>query len=117
MQLIRNMVDFGLDPQSALDAPRWFVQDVDNYQVTSAVGLSKVLLERGYGGEHDGGPAGDSGQTVMDALIARGHIVEMADGFKRETYGRGQIIVRDPVTGSLCAGSDPRADGCAIPVV
>jgi len=117
VQLIRNLVDFGLDPQRALDAPRWFVQDVDKYQVTSSVGLSSVLLERGYGGEHDGGPVGDSGETVMNALIERGHAVKMGDGYKREIYGRGQIIVRDPATGILSAGSDPRADGCAIPVL
>ena len=28
--------------------------------------------------------------------------------------GKGQIIARDPQTGVLWAGSDPRADGCAI---
>ena len=29
-------------------------------------------------------------------------------------FGRGQIILRDPETGVLCGGSDPRADGCAM---
>ena len=30
------------------------------------------------------------------------------------SVGKGQIIVRDPETGVLWAGSDPRSDGCAI---
>ena len=28
-------------------------------------------------------------------------------------FGGGQIIQRDPASGVLCGGSDPRADGCA----
>ena len=32
----------------------------------------------------------------------------------RALFGRGQIILRDPATGVLCGGSDPRADGCAM---
>jgi len=35
-------------------------------------------------------------------------------GHERAIFGRGQIILRDPETGVLCAGSDPRADGCAM---
>jgi len=41
----------------------------------------------------------------------------LISGMARATFGRGQIILRDPRTGVLCAGSDPRADGCAVPQV
>jgi len=32
----------------------------------------------------------------------------------RGVFGGGQIIMRDPQTGVLKAGSDPRKDGCAV---
>ena len=35
-------------------------------------------------------------------------------GHEREVFGRAQIITRDRMTGILCAGSDGRADGCAL---
>ena len=59
-------------------------------------------------GIEDGVP----GATV-DTLRARGHEVDVAAGWRRITFGRGQIIRREP-DGVLWAGSDPRADGCAM---
>jgi gamma-glutamyltranspeptidase / glutathione hydrolase len=43
-----------------------------------------------------------------------GHPVTVTSGHERAVFGRGQIILRDPATGVLCGGSDPRADGCAM---
>ncbi|CAI5743386.1 unnamed protein product [Peronospora destructor] len=43
-----------------------------------------------------------------------GHDIHEVTGLERSIFGRGQIILRDPKTGVLCAGSDGRADGCAI---
>lgn len=51
---------------------------------------------------------------VVARLAAMGHPVEMVSGYERALFGRGQIITRDPQTGVLCGGSDPRADGCAL---
>ena len=49
------------------------------------------------------------------ALLAQlGHNVVPVGGYARAGFGRGQIIRRDPETGVLCAGSDPRADGQAV---
>jgi gamma-glutamyltranspeptidase/glutathione hydrolase len=45
-----------------------------------------------------------------------GHPVyaQAVGGYDRSLFGRGQVILRDAETGILCAGSDPRADGCAM---
>jgi gamma-glutamyltranspeptidase/glutathione hydrolase len=85
VQLVMSTVDDGLDPQAALDAPRWYWH----------AGLD-VLAESGIG---------------ADALRRRGHRVTVDDG--AGTYGFGQAIWRLP-GGGYVAGSEPRADGCAI---
>ena len=52
---------------------------------------------------------------TISALAQLGHPVRPASGALRSTVvGQGQIIVRDPTTGVLWGGSDPRGDGCAI---
>ena len=90
VQLVNNLVDFGLDVQSALDFPRFRL-----HRDTT------VTLE-------DGHPAG-----VKSDLASRGHILthSIADSTK---FGGGQIIAVDTDNKVLLGGSDPRKDGCAI---
>ncbi|MBW6153139.1 hypothetical protein KZ844_25650, partial [Pseudomonas aeruginosa] len=38
----------------------------------------------------------------------RGHQVEIA--YDSTSYGRGQIVLRDPASGVLCGGTEPRTD-------
>jgi gamma-glutamyltranspeptidase/glutathione hydrolase len=87
-QMVVNMVDYALNPQASLDAPRWQWQQGRT-----------VLVE-------DGVP-----RPIVDGLALRGHNVEVepTDG----GFGRGQIIQRLP-DGVLVAASDQRADGCAV---
>ncbi|WP_274365472.1 gamma-glutamyltransferase family protein [Paenibacillus thermotolerans] len=87
MQVVMNMIDFGLNPQAALDAPRW--QWVD--------GLT-VELEHGVP------------ESVALALSRRGHNIRRALG--SGGFGRGQIIVRGE-GGVLIGGVEPRADSAA----
>ncbi len=94
VQVIVGMVNDDLDPQAALDRPRLCLEE-------GRPGAS-VALEEGI-------PL-----PVMAALALMGHTVRPVVGFERSLFGRGQIITRDPATGVLCAGSDPRADGCAM---
>ncbi len=94
VQVLSALVDDGLDPQSALDLPRFCI-DVEESG-------GRVALE-------DGIPA-----HVISDLEKMGHPVYAVSGFDRSLFGRGQVILRDPQTGILCAGSDPRADGCAM---
>jgi gamma-glutamyltranspeptidase/glutathione hydrolase len=94
MQVVTALVDDGLDPQSALDRPRFCLQD----------------------GEVDGGVSLEDGipLEVMSTLAHMGHPVTPESGLQRSIFGRGQVILRDAKTGVLCSGSDPRADGCVM---
>lgn len=49
-----------------------------------------------------------------NAADERGHPIRLVSGWERALFGRGQVIQRDPRSGVLCGGSDPRADGCAM---
>ena len=84
--LITGMVDFGLDPQAALDAPR-------SMAYPGPVELESALL----------------GETARQ-LAALGHeVVPTATG-----HGGGQAIMIDRARGVLIGGSDPRKDGFAM---
>lgn len=94
VQVVVGMADDGLDPQAALDRPRFCLQ-------TAEAG-AELLLEEGT-------PEG-----VPEELARRGHRLRAGiSGYERAVFGRGQIIRRDPDTGVLWGGSDGRADGCA----
>ena len=65
--------------------------------------VCSVLLEEGFG------------QEAVQQLQRMGHLVRPGiSGASREAFGRGQIIRRNPQTGVLMGGSDPRADGQAL---
>jgi gamma-glutamyltranspeptidase/glutathione hydrolase len=51
---------------------------------------------------------------TMSQLASMGHEIVPASGWNRIIFGKGQIIHRNPKNSVLTAGSDPRADGCAI---
>ncbi|MGE5140335.1 MAG: gamma-glutamyltransferase [Rudaea sp.] len=94
VQVLVGMIDDGLDPQEALDRPR--------FCLTDASPSSRVELEEGM-----------PFRTIA-RLAEMGHDVVPVTGYARAGFGRGQIIRRDPETGVLCGGSDPRADGQAV---
>jgi gamma-glutamyltranspeptidase/glutathione hydrolase len=87
----------GLDPQSALDLPRFCIMD--------GTAGGRVALEKGI-----------PERTVAD-LGSRGHDILRVCGWERALFGRGQIILREAETGVLVGGSDPRSDGCAMVLV
>ncbi|MBI5029738.1 MAG: gamma-glutamyltransferase [Chloroflexi bacterium] len=93
VQVVVGMIDDELDPQEALDRPRFCLSEANPQ--------STVQLE-------DGIP-----KETMDELALLGHHVIPVSGYSRATFGRGQIIRRER-DGTLWGGSDPRADGCAI---
>jgi gamma-glutamyltranspeptidase/glutathione hydrolase len=92
LQVLVNLVDYGLDPQAALDAPRFRVDER---------GGPEVAIESGV-------PL-----ATRKALTAMSHQVRAEPNFEMG-FGGGQVIAVDPETGALWAGSDPRKDGCAV---
>jgi gamma-glutamyltranspeptidase/glutathione hydrolase len=95
VQVAVGLLDDALDPQAALDRPRFYA-DV-------RPGMTGTLhLE-------DGLP-----HALYEGLAERGHqVASRVSGHARAMFGRGQVIERRP-DGVLIAGSDPRADGCAM---
>jgi gamma-glutamyltranspeptidase/glutathione hydrolase len=87
LQVVLGLEDLGLNPQAALDAPRW-----------QWVRGKQVLLEPSLP------------QHVVQGLIDRGHQVVIQP--EAGLFGRGQIILRHDQ--SLIAASEPRADGQAL---
>jgi gamma-glutamyltranspeptidase/glutathione hydrolase len=90
-QVISAMVDDDLNPQEALDRSRFCLLDGN--------GNSVVGLEEGI-------PL-----ATMARLAELGHAIQPITGRMRATFGTGQIIRRDPDSGVLYGGSDPRKDG------
>lgn len=88
-RLVSNILDFGMDPQSAIDAPRSFAGPFS--------GRDLLRLETGYA------------QSVFDDLTSRGHQVDWSE----EPLGGAQAIWLHP-SGVLEGASDPRKDGCAL---
>jgi gamma-glutamyltranspeptidase/glutathione hydrolase len=84
--VLSNWLDFGMDLQEAIDAPRF------------QPGGGVVALERPIP------------QEVLKALQQRGHVV----GRTELSLGGAQAIYVDARNGVLSAGSDPRKDGCAL---
>ena len=96
LQVAQNMFLDHMDPQSALDAPRFCILPESTSQ--------EIALEEGI-------PL-----KTMSTLAGMGHTVKPISGMSRALFGRGQIILRND-DGTLTAGSDPRADGCAMTLI
>ncbi len=87
LQLVCNLVEFNMDIQTALEAPRFRVLDD-----------SRIMLEAGMP------------MSVQAALAQRGQHIVPGGSF----FGGGQAIFVHPQCNTLIAGSDPRRDGCAV---
>jgi gamma-glutamyltranspeptidase/glutathione hydrolase len=86
LQVVVNIADYGMNPQAALDAPRW-----------RFISGKSVLFEETVS------------QFIVEALAERGHDIQAnTQGWH---FGKGQIILRHD--GALVAASEPRADGIA----
>jgi len=84
-RFVSNLVDFGMTPQAAIDAPRSFADG------------SVLNVERGYSSD------------VRQTLAELGHTVQVPEV---PLGGAQTILLRED--GVLEGGSDPRKDGCAL---
>lgn len=86
VQVVMNTLDFRLHPQAALDAARWQWMKEKTVEV------------------EDRFP-----HHLAEELAARGHEINIQ--LEPNSFGRGQIIWRDPESGVLVGGSESRTDG------
>ena len=98
LQLISALIDGGLDAQLATEAPRWQVwPGTDPHDRPNPCRLQAEAR---------------LGETTLAGLEAKGHRVERLAPWGGQ--GAAQIIARDPATGVLIGGSDPRVEGLAL---
>jgi gamma-glutamyltranspeptidase/glutathione hydrolase len=98
LQLLNGLLDFGLDLQSAMEAPRWAHGAPGGRYPASA-----LVLE------------GRFSPSVAQELAARGHEVMLADAVD-QVMGTAQTILVDQARGCFIGASDPRGDGVALAV-
>lgn len=97
-QIVVNMIDYGLDAQSAGDAPRWRHEGGCEPEGGCKPGLGRVALESGYP------------DATRAGLTQKGWTLSGADG----DFGGYQAIKRDPKTGAYEAATESRKDGTAL---
>jgi gamma-glutamyltranspeptidase / glutathione hydrolase len=91
-QFVANLVDFKMNIQAALEAPRFSKQ---------TFGGCDVMMENRFS------------QTVRNELSNKGHKIDLK-GMFTSAVGGGQAVLRDFAAGVNYGASDPRKDGQAV---
>jgi gamma-glutamyltranspeptidase/glutathione hydrolase len=99
LQLVTAVVDFGLDAQEAVEAPRWRHCQNGTESTWPHTCADELLLEERFGEEARAG------------LMQRGHAVRVIGPW--EAAGSAMAIQVAP-DGALFGGADPRRDGYAV---
>jgi gamma-glutamyltranspeptidase/glutathione hydrolase len=100
-QLFLNVVEFGMDPQQAIEAPRFTSMSFPNSFWPHAYRPGELAIESRVGDD------------VMSGLTDRGHKIEQWADWEALTGGMCAIKV-DRERGALFAGADPRRESYAI---
>ena len=95
-QFVSNFVDYGMNIQAALEAPRFTIAGT-----AEPIGC-RLLIESRVKGD------------VVDELRKKGHNIVVRKEYST-TMGRGQVVLHNSTTGTNFGASDPRADGVAEP--
>jgi gamma-glutamyltranspeptidase/glutathione hydrolase len=95
-QFVSNFVDYGMNIQAALEAPRFTIARTDE-----PIGC-RLLIESRVKPE------------VVEELRKKGHNIVVRQEYST-SMGRGQVVMHNSATGSNFGASDPRADGSAEP--
>ena len=99
IQTLLNVVDFGMNVQEAIEAPRWATRSFPASPFPHTMYPGEMSVEQRVP------------EAVREALIKRGHKLRVGGPW---TMGSLAAIVVDPKTGVLNAGTDPRVDAYAI---
>jgi len=100
LQLVTHILDFGMTPQEAVEAPRW--RNLQNPMESTIPHTCDDVLRL----------EGRFPEDVREGLARKGHKLEILGDW--EAMGSAQAILIDPQSGALTGGSDPRQDGYAI---
>jgi len=93
-QFVSNVADYGMNVQAAVEAPRFTIR---NESLNCDIAIeSRVKAE------------------VLDELRHKGHSLNVRQAYS-SWMGRGQAVLHNSRTGVNFAGSEPRADGAAVP--
>ncbi|MEP6618750.1 MAG: gamma-glutamyltransferase [bacterium] len=92
-QFVSNVVDFGMNIQGALDAPRFSKETFPGCDVNIEARIP---------------------ESVRTALTAMGHQLIMRGDYSSTRMGAGQAVMRDYVKKVNYGASDPRKDGAAV---
>jgi gamma-glutamyltranspeptidase / glutathione hydrolase len=101
LQVFLNVVDFGLDPQEAVEEPRFYSYSFPNSSSPAAYQPGLMRAE------------GRIAAEVIEALRQRGHRVERYPDWWEGSCLYG-VIIRNPKTGVLQGGADPRGGAYAV---
>jgi gamma-glutamyltranspeptidase/glutathione hydrolase len=93
-QVLTNILDYGLDPQEAIERPRFLIGAFLPGEPADLVHVEARVPAR-----------------VRSALARRGHPVKVAPELFYRVGQAHAIVVRD---GTLVGGADPRGDGMAL---
>ena len=99
MQTLLNAIDFGMNVQAAIEAPRWSTRSFPQSPFPHSMYPGDLAVE-------DRIP-----DAVRVALKQKGHKLRVSGAW---SLGMNAAIVVDPRTGVLSAGADPRVDAYAL---
>ncbi len=99
IQTLLNIVDFGMNVQEAIEAPRWSTRSFPASPFPHTMYPGEVAVESRVGG------------AARAELVKRGHKLFVHGPW---SMGSSAGILVDPATGSLSAGADPRAAAQAL---
>ncbi|MGH2353199.1 MAG: gamma-glutamyltransferase family protein, partial [Chloroflexota bacterium] len=100
LQLVSAVLDFGLNPVEAVEAPRWRHLQNPTESTVPHTCEDALNLEARFSPE------------VRQALAAKGHAVQVIGPWA--ATGSAMLIQRDPATGVFHGAADPRRDGYAL---
>jgi gamma-glutamyltranspeptidase / glutathione hydrolase len=108
-QMLVNLLDFGMNTQEAIEAPRLRcvtpIAETETYftsdQPMASTGGLGIMIEGRYSAE------------ALAELERRGHRVERLDEWTA-AVGGGHGVAIDPASGARVGGADPRRDGAAV---